>query len=99
VSIRGTVKFYVKEGKKGTWEQAIIYVRAEDRGKLEKYRDKEITLYLEPGTSTVEPTVDKRLLDLLVKLFTKAFTDKKIANRLIEFEETEEILKILEGEG
>jgi len=89
----------VKEGKKGTWEQTVIYVRAEDRGKLEKFRDKEITLYLEPVNSTVEPTVDRKLLDLLVKLFTKAFTDKTIAKRLIEFEETEEILKILEGEG
>jgi len=96
-SIKGTVKFYIKQGKKGEWEQCLIYVRAEDREKLRKFKDKEITLYLNSGSTG--STVERELLNLLVKLFTKAFSNQKIAKELLKETETEQILKLLEGEG
>ena len=101
--IRARCKFYrKKDPRKGVWEQVVLYVKAQDREALRDYNNKEIVLYTEDEISTVDKnssnvsTVEKELLDALVRLFIKAYSDKTIAQKLARMPEADKVLSLLE---
>ena len=94
--MRGRIRVYTKKkNKKYVFKQAVILVKSKYIRELEALDGQEVEFYLGPPqkNSNSIGELEKKLLQLLVRLFIKAFND--FGERLINYEETEQILSII----